>query len=138
MKWSRREFPFLLPALAAAQPAAPEKLSSHAYRYEDLPVRKTANGASRQVLKGLTHSGWQVDIHESELAPGASPHAPHQHVHEEIVFLRDGQLEVTIMGEVTQCGTGSVIYFASNQLHGFRNNGTSIARYDVLALGTDS
>jgi quercetin dioxygenase-like cupin family protein len=54
-----------------------------------------------------------------------------------MVFLRDGQLEVNIMGEITRVGPGSVVYFASNQEHGFRNVGTTTARYQVLAIGTD-
>jgi quercetin dioxygenase-like cupin family protein len=139
MKWSRREFPFLLPALAAAQTSAPTvKLPSKAYRYEDLTARKGGASVSRQILKGETHSGWLVDIHETELPAGGAPHPPHHHVHEEVVFLRDGQLEVNIMGTITQVGPGSVVYFASEQEHGFRNNGTTAAHYFVLALGTDS
>jgi quercetin dioxygenase-like cupin family protein len=139
MKWSRREFPFLLPALAAAQTAAPDpKLPSKAYRYEDLPVKRNGANVSRQILKGQTHLGWQIDVHETELPAGAAPHPPHHHVHEEMVFLRDGELEVTIMGDVTRVGPGSLVYFASNQEHGFRNVGTTTARYQVLALGTDS
>jgi mannose-6-phosphate isomerase-like protein (cupin superfamily) len=139
MNWSRREFPFLLPALAAAQTSAPDaKLSSKAYRYEDLTARQGSVSVSRQILKGQTHAGWPIDVHETELSAGAAPHPPHHHLHEEVVFLRDGQLEVTIMGEITRVGPGSVVYFASNQEHGFRNTGTTAAHYFVLALGTDS
>jgi uncharacterized cupin superfamily protein len=139
MKWSRREFPFLLPALAAAQTAAPNaKLPSKAYRYEDLAARKGTASVSRQYFKGETHSGYPLDLHESELPAGAAPHPPHHHLHEELVFLRDGELEVNIMGALTKVGPGSVVYFASNEEHGFRNVGTTTARYFVLAIGTDS
>jgi uncharacterized cupin superfamily protein len=139
MKWSRRELPFLLPALAAAQTSAPSaKLSSKAYRYEDLTPKQGSASVSRQILKGETHSGWPLDLHETELPAGAAPHPAHHHVHEEMVFLRDGQLEVNIMGDVTRVGPGSVVYFASGQEHGFRNVGTTTARYCVLAIGNDS
>ena len=139
MKWSRREFPFLLPALAAAQTSPPNtKLPSKAYRYEDVTARKGTASVSRQFFKGETHAGYLLDLHESELPAGAAPHPPHHHVHEEIVFLRDGQLEVTIKGEITNVGPGSVVYFASNDEHGFRNVGTTTARYHVLAVGTET
>jgi mannose-6-phosphate isomerase-like protein (cupin superfamily) len=134
----QKGIPFLLPALAAAQTAAPgAKLPSKAYRYEDLTPKQGATSVSRQILKGETHAGWPIDLHETELPAGAAPHPPHHHVHEEMVFLRDGQLEVNIMGEITRVGPGSVVYFASNQEHGFRNVGTTTARYQVLAIGTD-
>lgn len=137
MKWSRRDLPFLLASAAAAQPAVPERLPSKAFRYEDLTPTKNGSMTSRQILTGLTHSGFQIDLHETELAAGEAPHAPHQHVHEEMVLLREGELEVTIAGRVTRLGGGSAVFIASNQMHGWRNAGGAPARYFVFALGDD-
>jgi mannose-6-phosphate isomerase-like protein (cupin superfamily) len=138
MNWSRRDLALLIPALASAQSMPkPETSGSKTYSFEDLPVHTSATGASRAIMTGATHSGYPVDMHESELKPGAAPHAPHHHLHEEIVFLREGTLEVTIMDRVTRIGPGSVAYFASNEEHGFRNVGTTTAQYFVLALGGD-
>jgi mannose-6-phosphate isomerase-like protein (cupin superfamily) len=138
MKWSRRDLSFLLPALAIAQtPSRKEALPSNAFRFEDLPTRQSGAILSRQILQGDTHSGYLIDLHESELPAGEAPHAPHHHVHEEILLIREGLLDVTILGKTTRLGPGSVAYLASNQEHGWRNAGTTTAKYFVLALGDD-
>src|SRR5438874_1225247 len=101
---SRRDLTFFLPALATAQ----------AFRNED--IAPTRNGAlvSRQMLKTNTHTGYALDLHESELAAGDAPHPPHHHVHEELLLIREGLLEVTIAGKTTRLGPGSTAYLASN------------------------
>src|ERR1700733_2555897 len=121
----------LFAATAKAQKPAPATLPSKAYRFEDLVLK----GNSRAVFDGLTHSGFHVDLHETELAPGAAPHAAHRHEHEEIVMLREGTLEGTIEGKSTIVGSGSVVYAASNEMHGWKNVGTTKAQYFVIALG---
>ena len=106
-------------------------------RFEDLPVRNGNTTAIRQVLSGETHSDYFIDLHETELAAGQAPHAPHQHVHEELVLIREGELEVMISGKTTLLGPGSVGYIASGELHGWKNTGRTPAKYFVLALGRD-
>lgn len=138
MKWSRRELSLLWPALAAAQrTGSADPLQSSALRFEDMPARKSGPMIARQILKGTTHTGFRIDVHESELAPGEAPHAPHHHIHEEVLLIREGVLDVSIDGRVTRLGPGSVAYFASNQQHGWHNAGQVAAAYFVLALGED-
>jgi quercetin dioxygenase-like cupin family protein len=138
MKWSRRDLPFLLAATAAAQPARPGPQPSKAFRYQDLTPTKNGPMTSRQILTGLTHSGLRVELHETELAAGEAPHAPHQHTHEEMVSVREGDLGVTIAGRATRIGAGSAAFIASNEMHGWRNTGSAPARYFVFALGEDN
>ena len=129
---TRRDLTLLSAGLLAATAKAQKTtLPSKAYRFEDL-VKK---GNGRAVFDGLTHSGFHIDLHETELEPGAAPHAAHRHEHEEIVMLREGKLEVTIEGKVTIVGPGSVVYAASNEMHGWKNVGTTPAHYFVIALG---
>ncbi len=116
---------------AHAQSAPLSKLPSKSYHFEDL----TLKGTSRAVFDGLTHTGYHIDLHETELAPGAAPHAPHRHEHEEVVMVREGTLEITIEDNVTHVGPGSVVYAASNELHGWKNTGTTKASYFVIAFG---
>jgi len=142
MTYSRRSLAFLFPALAAAQqpqPGADEKsrLPSKAYPFEELSGRQTATIKSYQILTGETHSGFPLDLHESELPAGTAPHPPHKHVHEELLFVREGEMEVTIDGRTTRLGPGSCAYLASNDLHGYRNPGAAPVKYFVLALGQD-
>jgi quercetin dioxygenase-like cupin family protein len=138
MKWTRRELPLLLPALATAQTGAEHPaLPSKAYRFEDLEAHKSGAITLRQILNGDTHSGYALDLHESELPAGQAPHPPHRHVHEEMLLIRDGVMEVIIEGRATRLGPGSAAYISSNQEHGYRNPGTAPVAYFVLALGSD-
>jgi quercetin dioxygenase-like cupin family protein len=139
MEYSRRDWGLLLSALAASGAAAQNQaLPSRMYRYEDLPARNNGDNKQRAILRGDTHTGFAIEMHETELAPGLAPHPPHHHVHEEMVMIREGTLEVTISGRNANLGPGSVVYVASNEEHGWRNVGTGRARYFVMALGRDS
>jgi len=46
-------------------------------------------------------------------------------------------MEVMLDGKWTRLGPGSCAYMASNDLHGYRNSSTAVAKYFVLALGAD-
>ncbi|HEY2014923.1 MAG TPA: cupin domain-containing protein [Bryobacteraceae bacterium] len=142
MNYSRRDLGLVLPALAAtAATAAAEPgnaLPSKAYKYEDLPVKVNGQNKARAVLNGETHSGFAVEMHLTELGPGQAPHPPHKHVHEELLMLQTGMLDVTITGQTTRVNAGSVVFLASNDEHGWRNPGTERAQYFVIALGKDS
>jgi quercetin dioxygenase-like cupin family protein len=121
----------LIAATAKAQKASLPTLPSKTYRFEDMVLK----GTSRAVFDGLTHTGFHVDLHETELAPGEAPHAAHRHEHEEMIMIREGTLEITIEGKVTMAGPGSVVYAASNEMHGWKNAGSTKAQYFVIALG---
>ena len=121
-------------AQATAQTAA---LQSKTYSYPDLPVKVNGSNRQRAVLDGATHSGFPINLHMTELGPGQAPHAPHHHVHEEMIMLHEGTLEVTIAGRIATLGPGSIAYVASGEEHGWRNVGTGRANYFVLALGQE-
>lgn len=137
MNYSRRDLALLIPALAAAQ-QPPKGLPSRVFKYDDLPVRVNGENKSRAVMKGETHSGFPIELHMTELGPGQAPHGPHKHVHEELLMLKDGSLDVTIGGQTTHVTAGSIVYVASNEMHGWRNPGTDRAQYFVIALGNDA
>jgi quercetin dioxygenase-like cupin family protein len=50
-------------------------------------------------LDGVTHTGEHLEVHETTLAPGGSPHPPHRHKHEELFLIIKGSLAVTIEGK---------------------------------------
>jgi quercetin dioxygenase-like cupin family protein len=139
MKYSRRDLAMLLPAAAASAAAAqqehPKRLPSKAIKFEDMPVRATGANKTRAILDGETHSGFPVEIHETELPAGGSPHAPHKHISEEVFLIQDGLLDVTVNGNVSRLTAGSVFYVNSNELHGVSNPGPNSSRYFVVALG---
>jgi quercetin dioxygenase-like cupin family protein len=139
MRYSRRDLGLLLPALAATRATAQTSaLPSKTFRFEDLAVRSSGPNRMRAVLEGTTHAGVPIELHITELAPGEAPHPPHHHVHEEMVLILEGTIEVTIQDHSDTLGRGSVAFVASNEQHGWRNVGNSAARYFVLALGRDT
>ncbi len=139
MHVSRRELSLLLPALAATRGAAQTSaLPSKTFRFEDLAVRRSGPNRMRAVMEGATNGGVPIELHITELAPGEAPHPPHHHVHEEMILILEGKVEVTIQDHSATLGPGSAAFVASNEQHGWRNVGTGAARYFVLALGRDS
>ena len=133
---TRRQIAMLLPALAAAQEKQ-AALPSKTFKFEDLPVKENGANKGRAVMNGLLHTGFRIETHLTELGPGMAPHAPHRHVHEEMVMLQTGMLDVTINGETSRITAGSVAFVASNELHGWKNPGPERAQYFVIALGPD-
>lgn len=136
---SRRTLCLMLPALAASAAGAEDKypLHSKVYKFQDLPVQTSGRFSARPVLEGWTHQAYRISLHESYLAPGAAPHPPHRHRHEEVFMIREGALEVTIAGKSSTLGPGDVAYVASMEEHGVRTAGSGDAKYFVFELGTD-
>jgi len=136
---SRRDLRFILPILACAKAGAQPAniLPAAVFPYQDLPVKVNGLNKGRSVMKGETHSGFPLEVHLTELGPGQEPHPPHKHVHEEMLLMERGIVDVTIDGKTTRLTPGSVAYVASNHLHGWRNPGDSTAEYFVIAFGRD-
>ncbi len=129
MKTSRRDLALFLAAAAAAHAQSPAQPSS-TWRFEELPLK----GKTRAVFTGKTHTGFEIELHETELAPGDEPHGAHRHIQEEMILIRQGTMEVNINGKASRVGPGGVAFVASNELHGWRNVGDDRAHYFVLAL----
>ena len=140
MTYSRRDLCLLVTALAASPGVAAQKttLPSKAFRYDELPVHEKNGNQSRPIMSGELHNGCYLEVHQTRLPPGGMPHPAHHHVHEEMFLIREGTIEVTINGQITQLGPGSVGFAGSNDEHGVRNIGKTHAEYFVVAFGKDA
>jgi len=140
MNISRRDLGLLLPALAAVAAAQQPNavLPSKVYETEQIPYTGDAKKKGRRFFRGTTHTGFNLEMHETQLAPGEISHPPHKHVNEEVIFLMEGTIDASIEGKVTRANAGSVTYFASNDLHNFKNVGAGMCRYYVLELHGDT
>jgi quercetin dioxygenase-like cupin family protein len=142
MSVTRRELFSMLPVVlvpAILQPedsgAQENSVSSAVYPFEKLPVRTSDNAQFRNVLKGKLATGESLEVHETTLATGGAPHAPHRHLHSEMWLIREGTVELTINGTSYRLGPGSVGFVHSNDEHGIKNVGTTPATYFVVAIG---
>jgi len=121
-----------LTAGAFALADKPSVLSSTAFDWNSIAVKTTEVGSVRQVVNQPTPTLENLEVHITTLNPGKSPHPPHRHPNEEMLIIRQGTLEALINGEWKRVGPGSVIFFASNQLHGVKNVGDEPAIYHVV------
>src|SRR5271168_5407288 len=137
MNATRRSVLQAIPMLAASSAFASDSpaISSFTKPFDELPVKQNGQNQSRPILDGLTHSGDHLEVHETTLAAGGSPHPPHRHEHEELLMMVSGTLAVTIEGKTAVIGPGGAAFFHSNELHGARNPGTEKAQYFVVATG---
>jgi len=115
-----------------ARGTADDVMGSRAVDWKDMTARTTKVGEVRQVFENRTATLDELELHITTLLPGQTPHAPHKHADEEVLIVREGTVE-TFLGDRTQVvGPGSVIFQASNQLHGIRNVGSVPATYHVI------
>lgn len=134
MTYSRRDLALLFPALAAAQQTPGASLPTKIYHSAQIPYTGDAHKKGRQFFHAAEHSGFQLESHETILGPGTQTHEPHKHEHEEIITLVEGTVETYVEGKTEIAETGSVIFFASNQMHSVRNVGDVACRYYVIEL----
>ena len=142
MELTRRNLMMSLAALPVGLPAALSATETTAasanimgptvFHWEDTSPVKTAYGEVRSLCKSPTATVDQLEMHITTLNPGQSPHPPHRHVNEELIILREGQCETLSDGKWIKVTPGSVIFNASNSLHGLRNIGTIPATYHVI------
>jgi XRE family transcriptional regulator, regulator of sulfur utilization len=120
-----------LGAVAATQARA-AVLSSTIFDWTALKVQETKTGARRDVVRAPTATLDELEMHITTLKAGETSHAPHQHPAEELLIVKEGTVEALVNGEMKRVGPGSIIFQASNQLHGIRNVGTTQATYHVI------
>ncbi len=118
-------------AVAAADQKTPI-MGSGVFDWNSIPVKQTPVGSVRSFFKAPTATLDELEVHVTTLNPGLASHPPHKHPNEELVIVREGTVEALVNGEWKRVGPGSVIFNASNQLHGLRNVGTGPATYHVI------
>src|SRR6266487_1946963 len=102
------------------------------FEWSTAGTKPNAWGRVRQVVQTPTPTLEELEIHISTLNPGQSPHAPHQHEHEELLILKDGTLDTFQNGVTRRVGPGGIIFQASNELHNVTNVGQTPATYYVI------
>jgi quercetin dioxygenase-like cupin family protein len=117
-------------AFALADPAP--VMGSTVFDWNSIPAKPTAVGSTRAFFSSPTATLENLELHVTTLNPGQMPHQPHKHPNEEMMIIREGTLETLSNGVWKRVGPGSVIFNASNVLHGLKNVGTEPAVYHVI------
>ena len=125
-----------LGAMAMAESPAKPVLNSSVFDWDKIAATATKYGAKRDVVKSPTATADQLDIHVTTVNPGERSHEPHRHPEEEVIIVKEGTIESMQEGVTTKVGPGSVIFEASNQLHGLSNGGDTPATYFVIKWWT--
>lgn len=120
----------------AAENTPPAKLGSAVFAWDSLDVFPTEVGQRRDVADQPTATLERFECHITTLNPGLDSHPQHQHAQEEFIILQEGQLDVIINGKATRAGSGSLLFYASNDFHSVRNVGDTPATYVVLNFAT--
>ena len=107
-------------------------LGSTAFDWHAVAAKPTEVGSVRAFFTARTATVERLEVHETTLNPGKSPHPPHRHPNEEMILMEKGTVEALVNDAWKRVGPGSVIFFASNQLHGLRNVGGEPAVYHVV------
>lgn len=111
-------------------------LGSTVFKWEDFVVRPTPNGERRDVANNPTATLAVFECHITTLNPGQASHLPHRHPQEELILVKEGQLEVHINGRTQPAGPGSTLFYSSNDAHAVRNIGNTRATYWVINVAT--
>jgi quercetin dioxygenase-like cupin family protein len=107
-------------------------MHSTAFDWNSMSAKTTTAGSVRSVCKAPTATLDELEMHVTTLNEGQASHPPHRHPNEEIVIIKEGTLEAFVNGEWKKLGPGSIIFNASNELHGVRNVGKGPATYHVI------
>jgi quercetin dioxygenase-like cupin family protein len=130
--------------LASAETGTPAahnptpSLKSGVFDWEKLTVKPSKVGEGRAVLNGSTVTLKNLESHITTVNAGEASHPAHRHPDDEVILVKEGLIEVTINGQSQRAGPGSMFFFASNDLHGMRNVGTTRATYHVIRMVTSA
>ena len=94
------------------------------------------NGERRQVLDGPTATVDLLHVHVTTLAVGKASGEAVRHLQEEVLIVKEGEVEVSLDGTTQKVGPGSILFFAAGAVTRLRNVGTTPATYYVIYYKT--
>ena len=100
--------------------------------WNEVEFKPNANGGRRSIMQQKTSSLKELEIHVTTLKEGLPSHAPHTHPDEEIILVKKGHVEQTIVGNPYRVGPGSLIFLTNDDMHGIGNSGTGECEYYAI------
>jgi (S)-ureidoglycine aminohydrolase len=106
--------------------------TSFVMNWNDMVVKKTDKGSTRQLFDRQTAMLNRFDIHVTQLNEGFNSHPPHTHKNEEIILMLDGNAEMTIANEHPKANGGDVVFLTSLIPHNLTNIGKTPCLYFAI------
>lgn len=117
--------------------AQTENLPSQPYYIKTLPVINDSSRGRIQIMDGHTPYLSNLEVHITILEPGKSAHPPHKHAAtEELIIVKEGELQVTIAGKTKILGPGGVAMSMPGDLHETVNVSNKKTSYYLLKYTT--
>ena len=114
-----------------------QKVTTSTFDWDKLAVENTTSGQRRNLLEGPTTNLTYFDVHVTTLNPGQEPHPSHIHADmEEMVIIKEGQLQLTINGKRYVAGPGSVFIAIAGDDHAFWNASDKKVTYYIVRFQT--
>jgi quercetin dioxygenase-like cupin family protein len=117
-------------------PARSAPIASTFVDWDKLSFRQGPVGLFCPIFDEPTPVLEKMEVHVTMLRPGMASHTPHHHPWEEILLIKEGQVEVSINGRKEGAGPGALVFFAANDAHNLTNVGSTLATYYVINFCT--
>jgi mannose-6-phosphate isomerase-like protein (cupin superfamily) len=126
---------FMTTGLAVqAQSVKTSGMTSTAIEWNSVEVKTNATGSSRKFFEGPTATLDMLECHASTLNPGATNHIILARPHDEVIIVKEGNIEAFVKDKWVRIGPGSVIFNAANVPQSMRNPGAVPAIYHVVSF----
>jgi XRE family transcriptional regulator, regulator of sulfur utilization len=119
-------------AQSVAKPKPP--LTSTAIDWNSVQPKPNATGSSRAFIDGPTSTLDRLNCHASTLNPGAANHEILTRPDDEVIIVKEGNIEAYVIDKWVRLGPGSVIFNARNAPQAMRNVGDGPATYHVVSF----
>jgi (S)-ureidoglycine aminohydrolase len=110
-----------------------DSLPPKVYRWDSLAIKKQKSWTTRSVIEGSTTSLSWFEVTTITLEPGkTSPPSSVYYDLEELIIIKEGQVNITINGVSKKLGAGSIAFAMPRMVHTVRNTGNTKATYHLL------
>ena len=125
--------PIILLLFAIMLQLPSEEITSGVYKWDDLPVKRSAEREGRKIMEGTSPHFDFLEIHATTQIKGAKPAPPHaQEDIEEVIIVKEGTMKFTMDGEEAILGPGSVILIPPLAMQALQNVGDGPLTYYVM------
>ena len=107
-------------------------IKSDVYKLAEANKEKKETGFRRTLLVGQTLDFKSFRVHYTTVNAHQKSHAPHKHITEELIIVKEGEITLTVEGVENRLTVGDVAIIKPNDMHGIENPSHKKATYMVM------